>query len=127
MDDVLPNVDEVIRAWNNLQDFLKKKFGNPVAVYHERPFHQLQENGTMVVGSIDYVYHTSEGSILIDFKTFPLAEQVTDPTSSHFTGHYAGQLNAYATALEAAEEKVIKRYIYYPVSGLVVEIGKELE
>jgi ATP-dependent exoDNAse (exonuclease V) beta subunit len=123
MDDVLPNVDEVIRAWDNLQGFLKKEFGEPVAVYHERPFRQLQENGTVVIGSIDYVYRTSEGAILIDFKTFPQIEAVTDSTSLHFAGYYAGQLNAYATALEANGEKVLKRFIYYPVSGMVVEIG----
>lgn len=122
MNDVLPNADEVIRAWDNLQRFLKKEYGEPVAVYHERPFRQLQENGTVVIGSIDYVYHTSEGTILIDFKTFPQIEAVTNPTSPHFAGYYAGQLNAYATALEANGEKVIKRFIYYPVSGMVVEI-----
>lgn len=122
MDDVISNADEVIRAWDNLQSFLKKEFGEPVTVYHERPFRQLQENGTVVTGSIDYVYHTSEGAILIDFKTFPQIEAVTDPTSSHFAGYYAGQLNAYATALEANGEKVIKRFIYYPVSGMVVAI-----
>jgi len=78
----------------------------------------------VVIGSIDYVYCTSEGSILIDFKTFPQVEAVTDPTSDHFAGYYAGQLNAYATALEAAGEKVIKRFIYYPVNGMICEIGK---
>ncbi len=123
MDDVLPNADEVIRAWNNLQTFLKKGYGEPVAAYHERPFRQLQGNGTVVIGSIDYVYCTSEGSILIDFKTFPQGKAITDPTSDHFAGYYAGQLNAYATALEAAGEKVIKRFIYYPVNGMICEIG----
>ncbi len=122
MGDVLPNADEVIRAWENLQGFLKKEFGEPVAIYHERPFRQLQENGTVVIGSIDYVYRTTDGVILIDFKTFPQIEAVTNPTSPHFAGYYAGQLNAYASALEANGEKVIKRFIYYPVSGMVVEI-----
>ncbi len=122
MDDVLPHADEVIRAWDNLQEFLKSEYGEPLAVYHERPFRQLLENGTIVIGSIDYVYQTSEGTILIDYKTFPQVEAVTDPTSPHFAGHYAGQLNAYANALEANGEKVIKRFIYYPVSGMLVEI-----
>ena len=126
MGEVIPNADEVIRAWNNLQGFLKKNYGEPTAVYHERPFRQLQENGTMVVGSIDYVYRTQKGSILIDFKTFPQVQAVTDPTSKHYAGNYAGQLNAYATALEGAGENVVKRLIYYPVSGMVCEIGEEL-
>ena len=125
MDDVLPNGDEVIRAWNNLQLFLVKEFGEPQAVYHERPF-RMQENGSIVIGSIDYVYHTSKGTVLIDFKTFPQIEAVTDPASSHYAGLYAGQLNAYSAALEAAGEKVIKRYIYYPVSGMLCEIGKSV-
>ena len=68
-------------------------------------------------------YQTSEGTILIDYKTFPQVEAITNPTSPHFAGYYAGQLNAYANALEANGEKVIKRFIYYPVSGMLVEIG----
>ena len=122
MDDVLPNADEVIRAWNNLQQFLKKEYGDPTAEYHERPFRSLQNNGTVVIGSIDYVYSTPEGAILIDFKSFPQVQAITDPTSDHYAGLYAGQLNAYADSLEAAGEKVLKRFIYYPVSGMLVEI-----
>ena len=122
MDDVLPNADEVIRAWNNLQQFLRKEYGDPTAEYHERPFRSLQNDGTVVIGSIDYVYSTSNGAILIDFKTFPQVQAITDPTSDHYAGQYAGQLNAYANALEASGEKVLKRFIYYPVNGMLVEI-----
>ena len=123
MDDVLPNADEVVRAWDSLKQFLNKEYGAPVATYHERPFRSLQEDGTVVNGSIDYVYRCAEGDILIDFKTFPQVEAITDPTSPHYAGFYAGQLGAYAEALEKAGEKVIKRYIYYPVSGLLVDIN----
>ncbi len=122
MDDVLPNADEIIRAWNNLQTFLKKEYGEPIAAHHERPFRGLQANGCIVKGSIDYVYQTINGTVLIDYKTFPQVETVTDPTSKHYAGLYAGQLNAYEEALTAAGERVLKRLIYYPVSGLLVEI-----
>jgi ATP-dependent exoDNAse (exonuclease V) beta subunit len=124
MDDVLPEASEVIRSWDNLQGFLCKEFGKPLAEFHERPFRYLLENGTIVNGSIDYVYRTANGDVLIDFKTFPQVEAVTDPTSEHYAGLYAGQLDAYTDALEAAGEKVIKRLIYYPVSGLLCEIGR---
>ncbi len=124
MDDVLPEASEVIRSWDNLQGFLCKEFGKPLAEFHERPFRYLLENGTIVNGSIDYVYRTANGDVLIDFKTFPQVEAVTDPTSEHYAGLYAGQLDAYTDALEAAGEKVIKRFIYYPVSGLLCEIGR---
>lgn len=122
MDDVLPNAGDIIRAWDNLLQFLKKEYGEPIAVYHERPFRSLQDDGTIVVGSIDYEYSTPEGAILIDFKTYPRVQDITDPSSDHYAGLYAGQLNAYANAVESANEKVIKRFIYYPVSGILAEI-----
>ena len=123
MDKVLPNANEIIRAWKNLQTFLKEEYGEPKATYHERPFRSMQANGCIVSGSIDYVYQTKEGVVLIDFKTCPMGPQaVLDPESSHYAGKYAGQLNAYAEALTTAGEKVISRLIYYPVSGLLVEI-----
>ncbi len=124
MDDVLPNPDEVVRAWTNLQAFLKKEFGTPVSTYHERPFRQLKSDGTLVVGSIDYVFHAADGDVLIDFKAFPQVEAVTDPVSPHYAGLYAGQLDAYTEALQSAGETVIRRYIYYPVSGMLVEVGR---
>ena len=124
MEEVLPQADEVIRAWTNLQHYLNKEYGWPIAVHHERPFRRLLDDGTLVNGSIDYVYQTPEGVILIDFKTFPQVEAVTDPTSVHYAGYYAGQLDAYSDALEAAGEKVINRFIYYPVSGMLCEIGR---
>ncbi len=124
MGDVLPNTDDVIRAWDNLLGFLNREYGAPLSIYHERPFRQLLDNGSLVVGSIDFVYQTPKGSILIDFKTFPQVDAVTDPTSEHYAGCYAGQLDAYTDALEATGEKVIKRFIYYPVSGLLCEISR---
>ena len=94
-----------------------------VKTYHERPF-RLEREGQTIVGSIDLVWQTEEGSILIDYKTCPMgATAITNPESEHYAGRYAGQLNAYADAMSAAGEKVLKRYVYYPVSGLLVEIG----
>jgi ATP-dependent helicase/nuclease subunit A len=123
MNDVLPNAEDVMRAWNNLQSFLKDKYGKPNATYHERPFRRLTEDGSLVVGSIDYVYETEQGLILIDYKTFPQEQAVTDPADKHFAGNYAGQLDSYTKALEAAGSNVLKRYIYYPVTGMLVEVG----
>ncbi len=122
MTEVLPEAWEIIQAWEHLQKFLRQQYGPAVKEYHERPFRRMRKDGSVVVGSIDYVYQTPKGSILIDFKTFPQAESVIAPTSPHYAGHYAGQLNAYAEALEAAGENVTAKLIYYPVSGMVVKI-----
>ena len=54
----------------------------------------------------------------------PEAAVVLNEESDHYAGWYAGQLDAYTDALESAGEKVIKRYIYYPVSGMLCEISK---
>lgn len=111
-------------AWESLVDWLTTEFGAAVKVYHERPFTLLRD-GQVLTGSIDLVWQTSEGDVLIDFKSCPMTDEyILNPESEHYAGWYAGQLDAYTDALEAAGEKVIKRYIYYPVSGMVCEIGK---
>ena len=82
----------------------------------------------MFTGSIDLVWQTTEGNVLIDFKTCPLGQEyILNSDSEHYAGWYAGQLDAYTDALEAAGEKVIKRFIYYPVSGILCEIDKSLK
>ena len=111
-------------AWNNLICWLTEQYGQAANIYHERPF-TLTKNGQVFTGSIDLVWQTAEGDILIDFKTCPLGDEyILNSESDHYAGWYAGQLNAYTNALEAAGEKVIKRFIYYPVSGILCEIAK---
>jgi len=121
---VLKDPTAITAAWERLHEYLTTQEGPAVKIYHERPF-RLDMDGQTIVGSIDLVWQTTDGDILVDFKTCPMGPIVVlDPTSEHYAGWYAGQLNAYQTALEAAGEKVVKRYIYYPVSGLLVEVGK---
>ena len=112
------------RAWKQLCSWLEERFGAALNIYHERPF-TLLKDGNVFSGSIDLVWQTAEGNVLIDFKTCPLGQEyILNSDSEHYAGWYAGQLDAYTDALEAAGEKVIKRYIYYPVSGLLCEIGR---
>ena len=111
-------------AWENLVCWLTDQCGPAVNIYHERPF-TLAKDGQVFTGSIDLVWQTAEGDVLIDFKTCPLGpDYILNSDSEHYAGWYAGQLNAYTNALEAAGEKVLKRIIYYPVSGLLCEIGR---
>ena len=114
-------------AWESLTSWLTKKFGAATHIYHERPFTLLRD-GHVLTGSIDLVWQTEDGDVLIDFKTCPMGrDAILKPESDHYAGWYAGQLDAYTDALEAAGEKVIKRLIYYPVSGLVCEIGRAFQ
>lgn len=110
-------------AWEELVAWLTEEYGPATHIYHERPFSHLKD-GQVFTGSIDLVWQTEEGDILIDFKTCPLGHKhILNEESDHYAGWYAGQLDAYTDALEAAGEKVIKRYIYYPVSGMLCEIS----
>lgn len=121
---VLADKEAIILAWHNLAEYLTTTHGPAFKTYHERPF-RLERDGQTIVGSIDLVWQTAEGDILVDFKTCPMGPKaVLDAESEHYAGWYAGQLDAYQDALEAAGEKVIKRYIYYPVSGLLAEIDR---
>ena len=122
---VLTDTDTILSAWKNLYDKLVLLHGEPVKTYHERPF-RMDYDGQTIVGSIDLVWQVQEGNILVDFKNSPMAAKyILDPDNEHFAGWYAGQLDAYQDALEAAGEEVLQKYIYYPVSGLLVEIVKD--
>ncbi len=124
---VLGDKDAITLAWNKLSEYLTATHGAAVKTYHERPF-RLEREGQTIVGSIDLVWQTEEGDILVDFKTCPMGPKaVLDAESEHYAGWYAGQLDAYQDSLEAAGEKVIKRYIYYPVSGLLAEVTRAFE
>ncbi|MBU3809278.1 MAG: UvrD-helicase domain-containing protein [Candidatus Phocaeicola faecipullorum] len=119
---VLTDTDSILSAWKKLYDKLVLLHGKPVKTYHERPF-RMDYDGQTIVGSIDLVWQTQEGNILVDFKNNPMAAKyILDPDNEHFAGWYAGQLDAYQDALEAAGENILQRYIYYPVRGLLVEI-----
>lgn len=121
--DVFTNKDAILVAWKNLYDRLTTLFGVSVKTYHERPF-RLNKDGQTIVGSIDLVWQTVKGDILVDFKTCPLGPKaLLDSENEHYAGWYAGQLDSYQDALEAAGENVLKRCVYYPVSGLLVEVG----
>ena len=112
-------------AWINLVNWLTENHGKATHIYHERPFYHLKD-GQVFTGSIDLVWQTEVGDIVIDFKTCPMGrDAILDPDSEHYVGWYAGQLGAYTDALEAAGEDVFKRYIYYPVSGMLCEIRKK--
>ena len=119
--DILNDPAAIIKAWDNLADFLKKEYGAAVSVAHELNFTQGFD-GHIVNGSIDYVYRTSKGTVLIDFKTFPGRESDIINEGKHCAANYSGQFQCYQKALEANGETVIARLVYYPVGGLVVEL-----
>ena len=124
--DVFDDISFIPAAWENLKGYLTETYDPAVKTYHERPF-RMEKNGQTIVGSIDLVWETKDGVVLVDYKTCPMGiEAIMDPESEFYAGHYAGQLDAYEDALTAAGEKVIKRLIYFPVNGNLVEVSRIL-
>ena len=53
-----------------MEKFLTEKYGEKVATYHELPFKHHYE-GQIFTGSIDFVWETKDGVVLVDFKSYP--------------------------------------------------------
>ena len=119
---VLPDAEAVISSRQFLTDYLSR-LGEKTAEYHELPFNDLS-NGQIIRGSMDLVWETAEGCVLVDFKTYPgKISDVTDAAHKHYAGKYKPQFDCYRAALEAAGRKVLKSLVYYPISGTIVEIA----
>lgn len=120
LENVLSNPNEIISSWNGLVSLLKNEYGDCIKTYHELPFKFLQE-GQIVTGSIDFLWETKDGVVLVDYKTFPGTKtQILDEASSHYAGKYKGQFALYEKMLQLAEKNVLARIVYYPVAGLAV-------
>ena len=119
----LTKAKPILQAWDWLVEFMTKQFGPAIATYHERPF-KYESNGQITTGSIDLVWKTEQGCIVIDYKTYPnwKKETVTSPENKHYAGKYKGQLDCYEKALSLSGESVIAKIIYYPVNGMIIQL-----
>ena len=119
----LTKAKPILQAWDWLVEFMTQKFGPAIATYHERPF-KYESNGQITTGSIDLVWKTEQGCIVIDYKTYPnwKKDTVTSPENKHYAGKYKGQLDCYEKALSLSGENVLAKLIYYPVNGMIVQI-----
>ena len=118
----IPCAEQIISSWKNLENFLQDKFSPKIKTYHELPFKQ-HINNQIFTGSIDFVWETKEGVVLVDFKSYPGSKNdVINPEHPHFAGMYAGQFECYENALKAAGKNVLLKMIYYHVLGVGVEI-----
>lgn len=107
-------------AGDRLRVFVEQHY--PGAIWHrETSVDALvpTDSGTRRVGGIiDLLLETNDGLIVVDHKSFP------DPTERHMVEvaqGYAGQLGAYAAALDPCNTKpVTECWIHFPIGGLMV-------
>lgn len=123
MQSALPYAKEILEAWTGFEKFLTEKYGSKTATYHELPFKQFYE-GQIFTGSIDFIWETADGVVLVDFKTYPGSkDDVVNPAHKHFAGMYAGQFECYERALKEAGKKVLAKVVYYATLGVGVELA----
>ncbi len=117
VDDALVPKD-VIRASTAFQKWVTEKW--PKATWHrEWPLMHRLDNGSVVRGNADLVLATGDDMVVIDHKSFPGSiEQAEQRAATH-----AGQLGAYARAIEAATGKAVAyTFIHLPISGTVMQV-----
>lgn len=118
----LTSVEALQRIWSHFVEFLRAQYGEPLTLRHELPFKQ-QVGKQVITGSIDMVWETAEGAVLIDFKTYSgTTQQLLDPNNPHYAGLYKGQLDCYQRAIEASGQKVLDQLIFYPILGNVARL-----
>ena len=119
----LPKTDEIKRAWEALTAWLTSNYGSAKKQYHELPFKHQLDTAQIITGSMDFVWETDAGCVIVDYKTFPgKKEDLLDENSDFYVGKYKGQLECYENAIIAAGKKVISKLLYYPVVGVIVKI-----
>jgi len=119
---VLPDISAILDARSALISYLEKQYGAKKNEYHELSF-QHKIGSQIVRGSMDLVWETEQGCVLIDFKSFPGKEEdVVNPENSHYAGKYKPQFDYYRAALKESGKDVIGSYVFFPVNGILIEI-----
>jgi len=123
MRSVFTNPQEIIDSIENLYHFLEKQYGPAEKVYKELPLQNFIKDGQVIRGSIDLVWETKEGMVVVDYKSYPGGiKNITDQEDDHYAGIYGPQLLTYQRMLETAGKNVLATCIYYAVMGVVAEV-----
>lgn len=106
---------EAFRGW------MVDNYKDAKAEERELPFSFTNASGQCVNGEIDLVYHTEEGVVLVDYKTYQgEVSQLTKVGGDFNAEKYVGQIALYDEALQRAGNKVIDRLICYLSLGVVI-------
>ncbi len=123
----IQDVDAPGKAVASIEDFFKwleDKYGQAESLEQEVPFRYTDTKGQVFSGTMDLVWRTAKGCILVDYKTFPgTKSDLFKPGNDHWAGNYVSQLSVYADALSVTDWNVpLDCLLYYPVEGLVIRV-----
>ena len=118
------DIETVATSIENFWTWMEKTYGKPTSIERELPFSFTNDLGQIITGEIDLVYHTAEGDVLVDYKTYQgSVAHLTDKDSDFYAGKYGGQLALYEEALSRNNGNIRDRLICYLSLGVIVKIG----
>ena len=116
-------VDTIVTSITQFWSWMEETYGKATHVDRELPFSFVNENGQIVTGEIDLVYHTAEGDILVDYKTYQgNPAHLTDENSDFFAGKYCGQISLYEEALKRSGSVIRERFVCYLSLGVIIRM-----
>ena len=118
------DVEAVAASIENFWAWMEQTYGKYTHIERELPFSFTNDLGQIITGEIDLVYHTAEGDVLVDYKTYQgSVAHLTNKDSDFFAGKYGGQLALYEEALSRNNGNIRDRLICYLSLGVMVKIG----
>jgi ATP-dependent exoDNAse (exonuclease V) beta subunit len=118
------DIEAVATSIDNFWAWMKQTYGKPISIERELPFLFTNELGQTITGEIDLVYHTAEGDVLVDYKTYQgSVAHLTNKNSDFYAGKYGGQLALYAEALKRSGSVIRDRLICYLSLGVIIKMN----
>ena len=122
MSEVLTDKKSIVASVKGLYGYLTEKYGSGKA-HKEYPFMYKNHLGQIVGGTIDLLWETPDGVVVVDYKNYPGFDDVTNPDSKFFAGKYGPQLAAYRDAAAMMSgDKVLDTLVFYSVQGRIVRL-----
>ena len=118
------DVEAVATSVANFWNWMKKTYGEATMVERELPFSFVNDNEQLVTGEIDLVYHTAEGDVLVDYKTYQGSPaHLTDESSDFHAGKkYGAQIALYEEALKRNGSVIRDRLVCYLSLGVIIRM-----
>ena len=115
-------VDDVVKTINAFWQMMENTYGKATEILRETPFTFVNDEGQVVTGEIDLIYRTSEGDVLVDYKTYQGAiANLIDKNSDFYAGKYSGQILLYEKALKKNGSVIRDSLISYMSLGVTVK------